>query len=198
MIFLIILSVVFVILRHTFVLVILLRSVAFSRSLMEPNRICMRKLIMCAAAAALLYAQQVTAMSIFKPKDVCVFSAVKGVLLRDGEPLAGVEVLRWGSWKTEFNDTSITDDEGRFSFPDIYQNSLRSVLPVEFTASQTMKVVVDGEEDYFWINAKREPEQNAELNGRDIDVVCDLSSEMEGTHTDTGSLVTKCRWENAS
>ena len=58
----------------------------------------MIKKLIFAAIVALFFSKQVAAMSIFKPKDVCVFSSVKGVLLREGKPLPGVEVLRWGKW----------------------------------------------------------------------------------------------------
>lgn len=154
----------------------------------------MVKKLIFAAMTVLLFSKQSAAMSIFKPKDVCVFSSVKGVLLREGKPLPGVEVLRWGKWRAEFNDSAITDEQGRFEFPDVYQNSFRSVLPVEFTASQTMKVIIDNQEDYFWITVKREPEKNAELNGEPIDITCDLSQEMEGMHTTLTSLASKCLW----
>ena len=133
-------------------------------------------------------------MSIFTPKGACVFSEVKGVLLKDGQPLAGIKVTRWGNWKDEFEEEVITDENGSFYFPDVYQKSIRSLLPLEFSASQTLKATIGDEEDIFWGYAKREPEKNAELDGKPITLVCDLSNEMESLSGASGTPVTKCRW----
>lgn len=47
----------------------------------------------------------------------------------------------------------------------------------------------------IWSNSKREPEENAEFNGRPIELVCEMTNETE-IYRDFGSRMrTLCTWE---
>ncbi|MDQ9090423.1 hypothetical protein RC083_02310 [Pseudoalteromonas haloplanktis] len=54
----------------------------------------------------------------FQKQDYVLSAPVKGVLLSDGKPQAGVEVLRSLTYSKEYIDKSVTDHYGRFSFPE--------------------------------------------------------------------------------
>lgn len=54
----------------------------------------------------------------FKKQDYVLSAPVGGVLLSDGKPQAGVEVLRSLTYGKEYVDKSVTDNRGHFSFPE--------------------------------------------------------------------------------
>lgn len=142
---------------------------------------------------ALIY-QQVEAMSLFDIGKVCVFSAVKAKLTRNGEPLKHVQVIRRWEWNELKEDATTTDESGNFEFSAIYEKSLTRLLPVELVVAQGLYVVDNAEERKVWSNSKREPEENAEFNGQPIEITCELTHEM-AIHKEFGSRMrTLCTW----
>lgn len=139
--------------------------------------------------------QKVEAMSFFDVGKTCVFSAVKVRLTKNGEPLKNTKVVRKWEWNELKEDSATTDENGFFEFPAVFESSISRLLPVELVIAQGLYVVEDGEEVKIWSNSKREPEENAEFDGRPIDMTCEITNELE-IHREFGSRMrTLCTWE---
>jgi len=139
--------------------------------------------------------QKVEAMSIFDVGKTCVFSEVKARIVRDGEPLKNVKIIRRWEWSTLKEDRTSTDEAGYFEFNAVFETSLSRMLPVELVIAQGLYVVDDNEEIKIWSNSKREPSVNAEFNGKSIDLYCELNNQMQ-IYRDFGSRMrTLCTWE---
>lgn len=143
----------------------------------------------------LIISQGVMSMSILNAGRVCVFSAVKAQLTQNGEPLKNAKVIRRWNWNSENEEAATTDENGYFEFPAVFERSIARFLPIELVVAQGLFVVVNGEEQPFWSNSKREPEENAEYGGRPFNVTCELNDEEE-LIKDFGSLMlTMCKME---
>ena len=143
----------------------------------------------------LIMFQGASAMSIFKPGKTCVFSKVNAVLTENGTPLSNVKVVRKWEWKDLKEETTTTDENGRFEFPAVFESSATRLLPVELVIAQGLYVVINGEEQKIWSNSKREPEENAEYGGKPISLMCELTNELK-IYRDQGSRMrTLCSWE---
>jgi hypothetical protein len=139
-----------------------------------------------------LITMEALAMSL--PKT-CVFSAVKAQITINGEPVKQAMVIRKWEWNDLREETTQTDDGGYFQFPAVFESSVARFLPVELVIAQGLYVVIDGEEKKIWSNSKREPDENAEFNGKPISLICELTDEMK-IYRDFGSRMnTLCRWE---
>ena len=135
-------------------------------------------------------------MSIFDAGKTCVFSEVQARLMRDGEPVENAKVIRRWEWNDLHEDSAATDENGYFEFPVVFEKSISRMLPIELVIAQGLYVVIDGEEVKFWSNSKREPEENAEFQGRPITLSCELTDEMK-IYRDFGSRMrTLCTWED--
>ncbi|WP_439135837.1 DUF6795 domain-containing protein, partial [Pseudomaricurvus sp.] len=71
-------------------------------------------------------------MSIFDAGKVCTFSKVSGVILRGGEPVSGARVIRETDFQSKRRDEAVTDDQGYFEMPSLFERSITSLLPQEF------------------------------------------------------------------
>ncbi len=126
----------------------------------------------------------------------CVFSHVKVRITKNGAPLKNIEVIRRWEWNKLKEDRTTTDDNGYFSFPAVFEESISRMLPVELVIAQGLYVVDGGEEKKIWSNSKREPEENAEFGNRPIEMTCELTNELQ-INRDFGSRMrTLCTWEN--
>jgi hypothetical protein len=133
-------------------------------------------------------------MSLLGPKT-CVFSAVKARLTRNGEPLKDVTVIRRWTWHDAREDRTRTNARGEFSFPAVFESSVSRLLPVELAVAQSLYVKGSGEEEMFWVNTKRRPEENAEYKGHPISLACELSREMKITREFGSIMSTMCTLE---
>ncbi len=151
-----------------------------------------RRLAALAAAALGLAPAIAWGMSMSK---FCLFSAVEGVVLDHGEPVAGASIERaykW-VWKDEQgHDETTSTPDGRFSLPEIRGSSFfGSFLPHEPIVKQSIVIHHGGKDYEAWIYDKRNYEVNGELDGRPIRLRCDLATEdKEG-----GEIYGICRLE---
>lgn len=129
----------------------------------------------------------------YNPLRTCVFSPVKAKLLLDGEPVKGATVIRRWDWQTLREERTVTDDNGYFHFPVVYEYSILRLLPAEIVIGQGLYTVVDGEEFSFWTNARRDAEENSEYQGRSIDIMCDLRDEEILIKEFGARMVTLCK-----
>lgn len=135
----------------------------------------------------------VKAMSILGIGKTCVFSEVKARVLHNGKPVANTKIKRVWEWNTPNSDESVTDDDGYVFFPAVFESSLTRLLPTELVITQKLSVKIDGEEEVFWTNGKREPEENSEYGGTKFDVVCELNDEEKMTRRRASVMFTRCK-----
>lgn len=112
---------------------------------------------------------------------MCLFSAVKGVVLDHGKPVEGAKIERsykW-MWKDQTGgDSAVTDVQGAFSLPAIWGSSfMGSLLPHEPLVRQTILIKVGDTSYDAWLFNKGEYAENGELKGRPISLVCRLEAE---------------------
>lgn len=154
----------------------------------------MFKLLFPVYLLSLIFVIEAKAMSLFDVGKTCVFSEVKVRLFKDGEPLKNVKVIRRWEWNELKEDSTVSDDSGYFEFPAVFEKSVSRLLPMELVIAQGLYVVENGEEQKIWSNSKREPEENAEFDGKAIDLVCEMTNEMK-IYKDFGSRMrTLCTW----
>ncbi|MGY4533728.1 hypothetical protein ACVW0Y_002861 [Pseudomonas sp. TE3786] len=122
-------------------------------------------------------------------KTLYLFSEVNGIVLLDGKPVQGVEVdqeYHW-HWKDEkARRVTTTDAQGRFHFPLITGKSLTAALPHEPVVEQRMRLYYQGKEYQGWYQSKHNYDDLGELNGRPLNLVCDLNDEP-APHPEIGS-----------
>ncbi len=133
-------------------------------------------------------------------KNYVIFSPMRGVLLKDGNPLPNVKIIRTLKWngndegeKAEF----ITDEGGRFSIP-AHDETLSLGMLNQFVGKADLEVEIEGGTDYLWTSNKFTPEMYAETDGPISELVCDLESEEIRIEVGQSTILTKCRWKDMS
>ncbi|GAA0358921.1 hypothetical protein GCM10009092_23930 [Bowmanella denitrificans] len=113
----------------------------------------------------------------------CIFSAVEGKVMLNGEPVSGARVKRyyeWGNIEKENTFLTKTNDEGRFSFSEINISSLSASLNIisQPTIIQNITIEHEGREYTAWSFFKGNYESGGETGTSPIELYCDLSSEF--------------------
>lgn len=134
-------------------------------------------------------------MSILDSIKSCTFSDTELTLLKDGAPLANVEVTRSVEWKKLEVDKFLTDERGRVSLPAKSEISARRIMPMEFVSFQQIEVLVDGELIEIWNYSKRKPDLNSEAGGEPLRLTCDLSAESVTQRVFGSAVTTMCTWK---
>ena len=134
------------------------------------------------------------AVTIVDAGKACTFSEVSGYLLKDGEPLGNSKITRVADWQGEVVDSVITDAEGYFQMPAIYERKTIGVLPSQFAAKQLLTVDVDGQTIKFWSGVKMDKSENSEAKGQKLVINCDLAREESVVSVDGQPFVTLCEW----
>jgi hypothetical protein len=125
---------------------------------------------------AFLFQAEVFGMAFFGLK-LCVFSAVKGTVVKEGMPLPNVLVKRTYKWDGEsITDEVTTDAAGNFSFPEQNQRSVIAIFPHNPSVSQGIKIYLDGKEYRAWAYQKGNYDVNGELDGKPMNLLCDLNN----------------------
>jgi hypothetical protein len=122
---------------------------------------------------------EVSAMSLFS--DRVFFPEVRGVVTDRGKPIEGAEIERsfHAAMQDEKGlDLTRTDVSGHFLFKKITKSSsLLSMLPHEPVIGQNIIIKVGGKEYMAWQYVKHDYDDNGELNGKPIDIICDIASD---------------------
>ncbi len=129
-----------------------------------------------------------------KKSGACTFSAISGHIYNHGKPIGNSRVIRTTDWQKKKIDETVTDENGYFEMPALYESSVANILPMEFVVSQTIDVVVDGEKFEFWSGVKRSKNENTEGQGRPPIVRCELSEKRKSIMFDRQIFMTKCTW----
>jgi len=115
-----------------------------------------------------------------------LFSELNGRLVTtQGEPVPGAQIKRTWKWawnSSEGEDTTTTDQDGRFRFDKVTGSSWTAgILPHEPSVFQ--EITTQGEDGpvILWYARKSSYEDMSELEGRPFRLVCQLSKEpIEG------------------
>jgi hypothetical protein len=154
-------------------------------------------LLICFVVAA--YASEGVSMSLLKGSEVCVFSAMKGIITLQGKPVAGAKIVRKVAWKDEAGESeeTTTNANGEFEFA-VMNRSLRQVLPAQFVATQEINVHYDGKDYLIWTMGKMDKSEYGELGGKPENFRCELSDDLVRVEVPVGLLGTRCIWERES
>lgn len=112
---------------------------------------------------------------------MCLFSAVRGVVLDHGKPVQGALITRnyFWHWKDRRGaDETVTDAQGRFELPAIWGRSLLgAILPHQTFVEQKIAIQYGGKDYVAWRFIRSTYEENSELFGKPIDLRCSLERE---------------------
>jgi hypothetical protein len=135
------------------------------------------------------------AMSLSDIGKACLFSKMSGVLLMDGKPVSGARIVRTVELSRKKEDETVSDENGEFELPAIFERSILNVLPQEFAAGQEVVVHYENKEYRIWSGVKREPEENSESRGKPLAVTCELNSERKFIQVNNNPIFTMCTWD---
>ncbi|RLB48816.1 MAG: hypothetical protein DRJ42_22365 [Deltaproteobacteria bacterium] len=112
-----------------------------------------------------------------------LFSRAEGVVTQNGVPVEGAEVIQellYRSAASFPNKSVITDYDGRFVFQEVTESAgLSRLLPGEATINQRLLIRYEGREYEGWVHGKTSFDPESELDGRRLNLVCELTTEPE-------------------
>lgn len=113
---------------------------------------------------------------------MCLFSAVRGVVLDHGKPVEGARIEQRFEWDwngSKGGNEVSTDFQGAFFLPAIWGKSLLgSLLPHEPVVEQTIIIHAGGNSFNAWMLDKRNYRENGELGNRPISLICRLEARL--------------------
>jgi hypothetical protein len=123
----------------------------------------------------------------------CLFSPIKGRVVRNGQPVAGARLVR--SWRSEWagrggkgTDQVTTDENGWFCFRPVRVILLLGlILPGKPVIHQTLDIMADGRKYRAWYYVKHNYKKHGELCFRwekdtvylPFTLTCDLDAELK-------------------
>lgn len=118
-----------------------------------------------------------------------LFSEVKGVVVHNGEPVAGAVVEQ--SYRRDDEQgraETKTDAQGQFRFAAVIKQSLlASIRPHQPLIHQSLLIKHEGTTYKAWLYDKLNYAENGELDGKPISLYCSLEAPLE--HTEIRSKV---------
>ena len=136
-------------------------------------------------ALALLFGVAVLAGALMVfGKSLVLMSAMEGRLIdADGRPAAGIRLVRSWDWawrNLQGRDEASTDENGAFRFPAVTGRSLTArLLPHEPSIRQRIIAHHASGTVEIWLARKGNYDDNGELRGRHLRVLCDLAGPPE-------------------
>jgi hypothetical protein len=122
---------------------------------------------------------EVYSMSLFS--KLVFFSEVHGIVLDHGQPIMGADIER--SFKSDWRgkngvDYTRTDKDGKFHFGAVAESSvLAKLVPHQPVISQKILIKLNGKAYEAWLSGKTNYDENGELNGKPINMICDIATE---------------------
>ena len=138
-------------------------------------------LLMFTVSINIITQSEVMPMS-FNTKQI-FFSEVHGVVLDHGKPVNGAVIERSykSNWRGDQSvDRTKSDVNGKFYMSSISRFSLlAALLPHQPAISQKILITVNNKIFEAWVLFKTNYDNNGELEGKSIDVICDLANEPD-------------------
>ena len=130
-------------------------------------------------------------------EEVVLCSPMDGRLTLNGKPVANAKIERLLIWKNEKGETDVfsTDSQGYFSLP-IKKDTVKLSKIAQFVVTQEVRVFVDGQEYLIWTMGKSSKEEYGELDGKPVNLRCELSDDDQPMRLEDALLVTKCKWDS--
>ena len=126
------------------------------------------------------------AMGMFS--ELVLFSDVEGVVMKEGVPVAGAEIVQEITYQEPGKipvRTIRTGADGRFTLARVTTGAgLSRIIPGQPSVRQRLMIRHNGIEYEGWRHNKNSYELNSELDGRSLRLVCELSNtpDFEGKH----------------
>ncbi|NJN48187.1 MAG: hypothetical protein HC808_18805 [Candidatus Competibacteraceae bacterium] len=120
--------------------------------------------------------------------ELVLFSDVEGVVLKDGVPVEGAEIMQEITYQEPGkipSKTVETTPNGRFTLARVTRGSgLSRIIPGQPSILQRLVIRYDGKEYEGWRHNKNSYELNSELAGQPLRLICELANtpEFEGKH----------------
>lgn len=114
-------------------------------------------------------------------KTLYLFSEIQGIVLKGSQPVADAQIeqrydWQWKSQKGEQRTRS--DAQGRFGFAEVTGKSMLGGLMMhQPVIIQELHIQHAGQSYKAWLYKKGDYENNSEVPGRSIRLVCDLDAE---------------------
>lgn len=145
---------------------------------------------------AILSVNEGIAMSLSKSSEVCVFSAMKGIITYEGKPVSGAKIVRKVMWNDDVGESEekVTNNKGEFAF-DSMNRALKQLLPSQFVATQEITVFYNDQEFLIWTMGKLDKSEYGELGGKPSNFRCELTDELTRVSVRAGLLGTSCKWD---
>ena len=118
-----------------------------------------------------------------------LFSEVHGTVMSHGQPVHGAELVQEVVWSDNKNDVlpirTSSDADGRFHFAPVERSAgLTRMVPHQPAILQRITIHYQGVDYMAWRHTKNTYDVNSELDGKALNLQCELSREpdFEGTH----------------
>tara|TARA_Y100001972_G_scaffold125715_1_gene177568 strand:- start:32071 stop:32517 length:447 start_codon:yes stop_codon:yes gene_type:complete len=122
-----------------------------------------------------------------------LFSPLKVRLMNDGIPLLGKEIVQKVSWNgIEFTYTARTNFDGEVSLPDVSVSSFFRRSGRRSTPHQIISTMVNGRNYILWDMIKPDLKWNSELQGDELDLLCDLNHSIKTIPSGSAVVKTRC------
>ncbi|GLQ97848.1 DUF6795 domain-containing protein [Dyella mobilis] len=124
--------------------------------------------------------------------QLVLFSEVHGTVLINGRPVQGAELVETAAWSGNKRalQRTVTDENGAFSLPAMkHRAGLRRLITAQPTVLQDILINYQGVQYVAWQYAKFSYDANGELDGRPINLLCELTNPP----TIAGSLYGICK-----
>ncbi|GLQ97847.1 DUF6795 domain-containing protein [Dyella mobilis] len=121
-----------------------------------------------------------------------LISEVHGTVLMNGMPVQGAVLVEKAVWSGNKSapQRTVTDENGAFSLPAMkHRAGLRRLITAQPNVSQEILINYQGVQYIAWNYPKFNYEANGELDGRPINLLCELTNPP----TTDGSLYGICK-----
>ena len=129
-------------------------------------------------------------------QKIILFSPLQGKLTYKSDPVAGAKIIRKVSWNKKIVETDIFYglENGEFNLP-LKEIITRVPGLTQFVVHQTIHVYFNNQEFPVWSCGKLGKDVNAELGGKPINLMCELTDEIIRAEATNGILVTSFKWD---
>ena len=138
----------------------------------------------------------------FKRYDVHLSPEVRGQITLDGQPLANIEIERILDYDKEYFDTTLSDENGKFYFPEKSIKSTRPGQMLDETRTRQVIGLTHHEKRYLlWYTTTSSLAPEKVIVDKLTNLSCDLSNPEERyeipIHEDPSFyhvIISICRW----
>ena len=135
-------------------------------------------------------------MGLFDFVKVCLFSQVNGLVTLNGKAVSGAEVVRTAEFRNKrYVDNAVTDNEGRYRFPESSGHSFSKIMYLEPRISQSILIRYKGTEYVAWESVKGNSAADGEIS-EPLSLACELTTKSTIKRGRNGNPVNGiCSWQ---